>query len=49
MIRKQDHPVLEWSFSGHFLGPIFEWSGFQMPGSKRLVWFSNGKNKMAAV
>jgi hypothetical protein len=43
MMQKPDRLVFELSFSGHF-----EWSGFQMPGSTRLVQFLNGK-KMAAV
>jgi hypothetical protein len=46
-IRKPEDPVFECSFSGHFLGPVFEWSDFQMPSSTRFVWFSNGTNKMA--
>jgi hypothetical protein len=42
MICIPERPVFEWSLSGHFLGPVFERSGIRMPGSTRLVWFSNG-------
>jgi hypothetical protein len=42
MIWIPGRPVFEWSFSGHFLGPVFEWSDIWMPGSTRFVLFSNG-------
>jgi hypothetical protein len=35
MIWIPDRPVLEWSFSGHFLSPVFERSGILMPDSTR--------------
>ena len=39
--RKPADPVFEWSFSGQFFGPVFEWYGFQRPGSTRFVRFLN--------
>jgi hypothetical protein len=41
-IQNRDHLVFEWPFSGHFLSPVIKCSGFQMPGSTRFFWFSNG-------
>jgi hypothetical protein len=37
-----DRLVFEWSCFRHFLGPVFEWSRIQMPGSTILIRFSNG-------
>jgi hypothetical protein len=42
MIRIQDCQVFKWSFSGHFLGPVFEQSSIWMFGSTKFVQFLNG-------
>jgi hypothetical protein len=40
--RIPNRPFFEWSFFGHFLGPVFERSSIQMPGSTLLIRFLNG-------
>jgi hypothetical protein len=43
-IRNPDHPVFEWSFSGHNLYPVFECKMEAKPLKNRtkIVRFSNG-------